>query len=274
MNKTRQKISALEKELGGLLSVGVEPCPEYLPSGFEPTLQGYRDFFKVLVEATRDNAAVYKMNLAFFEALGPDGWKLLFDVRAMLPEDRVIIADAKRGDIGTSSKKYADALYKELAVDSVTVNPLMGHDSCEPFLEYSDKLTFFLVLTSNDGALDFLQEDEFFVRVACHLVKWDAGRGATGFVVGATRGGFQAISMLRNAGPDTLFLVPGIGAQGGYMSDVVVEGKIENAEPDSGLLFHVTRGILPNVEDDVDPAEIIARKTADYLNTIHSHAEL
>jgi orotidine-5'-phosphate decarboxylase len=115
MTSARGKLREAEKRHGALLSVGLEPAPEYLPEGFPPTIAGYRQFLTAIVTATRDIAAAYKFNLAFFESLGPDGWQLLHDIRAILPDNALIVADAKRGDIGSTAKHYARAVYEHLA---------------------------------------------------------------------------------------------------------------------------------------------------------------
>jgi len=258
------KLLAAQQRTGSLLSLGLEPCPEYLPAGFRADIEGYYEFLRQLIGATKGLCAAYKFNLAFFEALGPDGWRLLFRVRELLPADTLIIADAKRGDIGSSAKRYADALYRELAADSATVNPLMGRDAVEPFFAYGDRLTFCLVLTSNPGAADFLLPGDLYRTIAAKLGEW-APAGQAGFVVGATRAG--QVADLRARAPHTPFLVPGIGAQGGDLQRVIAEGRTGHGIP--GLLLHVTRGILP--QGTGEPFEEgVRRLTLEWNNRVAS----
>ncbi len=263
MTSGRDKLREAEQRIGALLSVGLEPAPEYLPAGFEPTIAGYRAFLSIIVEATRDFAAAYKFNLAFFESLGPDGWHLLHEIRALLPDNALIIADAKRGDIGSTAKHYAKAVYENLAADSITLNPLMGRDSAEPFLAYSDKLAFFLVLTSNPGADDFLLRDNLYQRIAETITQWGSA-DQLGFVVGATRP--QYLAEIRALAPQNTFLVPGVGAQGGDAAAVINNGRISKSE--TGLLIHATRSLLPAKDDKGDPAAIIRRRTEQTLNLL------
>jgi len=260
MTTPREKLRAAEERHGALLSVGLEPAPEYLPDGFEPTMAGYRSFLSLIVAATEGLAAAYKFNLAFFESLGPEGSRLLHDIRAMLPDDALVIADAKRGDIGSTARHYALAIYDQLAADSVTLNPLMGRDSAEPFLAYPDKLTFFLVLTSNPGADDFLLRDGLYRRIAETVTQWGSPE-QVGFVVGATRPDF--LSEIRALAPKTMFLVPGVGAQGGDVDAVMRNGRISEAE--SGMLIHATRWLLPVKGEPGDPGSIIRQHAEDTL---------
>lgn len=255
-----------------LLSVGLEPCPEYLPEGgaFVPTIEGYERWLMAVAEASAPFAAAYKFNLAFFEALGPDGWALLKRVRDRLPKGVMVIADAKRGDIGSTAKRYAQATFEWLNADSVTLSPLMGRDSAEPFLAYAGKLCFFLCLTSNPGSADFLQRNGLATDIAKAVTSWGGDR-ACGLVVGATRGG--KIAEIRAAAPGAVFLIPGVGAQGGDAEVVCREG-IGNAGMDTSttppLLFHVTRGLFPDKGEAGVFHEIVARKSAAYRNMFAS----
>jgi len=262
-----EKLNAAIKRTGCVISAGIEPAPDYLPpSGFEPTPSGYLDFFRVFIEATRDLVAAYKFNLAFFESMGVDGARLLADTRAMVPDDVLLIADAKRGDIGSTAKHYAKALYEVLGADAATVNPLMGRDSAEPFLDYGDRLTYFLGLTSNPGAADFLQRDRLFERIAKAVQEWSGGSNA-GLVVGATRGATD-IGAVRAAAPTLPFLVPGVGAQGGDAAAVFSAGAaVSSARLEGGgVLIHSTRGLLVGPNDGssatgANAGEIIRQKT-------------
>ncbi len=252
MGTALEKLILAQRETQSLLSVGLEPCPEYLPCGFEPTLAGYRGAMQLMVDATRGLAAAYKLNLAFFESLGPDGADLLYDVRAMIPDSTLSIADGKRSDIGSSARRYAQALFDELAVDAATVNPLMGRDSVEAFLAHEQNLSFVLALTSNPGAEDFLTSGDLWKRIIERSLDWATAKNC-GFVVGATRSGM--IGDVRALAGNAPLLVPGVGAQGGSMTDSVRAAVVSPDQPRA--LIHATRGLLGVESDQGDPADII-----------------
>lgn len=260
------RLRAACERAGSLLSVGLEPSRAYLPADRPDDLATHERFLMEIVEATAGLAAAYKFNLAFFEAMGPDGFAMLHRVRKRLPADAYVIADAKRGDIGTTAERYAAALYETLGADSATVNPLMGRDSVEPFLAWGDRLTFILTLTSNSGADDFLMPQNLYLHIAERVTQW-ATRGNAGLVVGATRPAL--VGAVRAAAPHAPFLVPGIGAQGGEIESVVQTGALPGAWP--GLLFHVTRGILPGAGDS-DAAGAIRRKSTEWRERINTAA--
>lgn len=249
-----------------LLSVGLEPSRAYLPPDRPDDIVTHERFLMEIVEATAGLAAAYKFNLAFFEAMGPDGFAMLHRVRRRLPAHAYVIADAKRGDIGTTAERYAAALYDTLGADSATVNPLMGRDSLEPFLAFEDRLTFVLALTSNPGADDFLMPGELYLHIAQRVTQW-ATRGNAGLVVGATRP--QLVEAIRAAAPRVPFLVPGIGAQGGEIESVIQHGALPGDWP--GLLFHVTRGILPGAQE-TDAAGAMRRKATEWRDRINAAA--
>ncbi|GAB4544753.1 MAG: orotidine-5'-phosphate decarboxylase [Phycisphaerales bacterium] len=217
---------------GSLLSIGLEPAPDYLPERFADDPEG---FLRLVIEAGTGRCCAFKFNTAFFESMGPDGWALLHRVREAIPEEHLVIADAKRGDIGTTAKHYASSLYDVLGAHSATVNPLMGRDSAQPFLDHTDRLTFFLGLTSNPGADDFLTPHDLHLRIARAVEGWNTAHNC-GLVVGATRP--EGVRSMREAAPSVPLLVPGVGAQGGDLAGVLGET--------SDVLLHVTRGVLPD----------------------------
>ncbi|MEM9083397.1 MAG: orotidine-5'-phosphate decarboxylase, partial [Planctomycetota bacterium] len=188
MTSAFDRLRAAQRASGSLVSVGLEPAAKYMPPCFEATIAGYRAFLESIVEAAEGSCAAFKLNVAFFESLGTEGFELMHEVREMVPPTTLLIADAKRGDILTTAEHYARAIYEELGADSTTVNPLMGHDAVEPFLAYRDSLTFVLALTSNPSAKDFLLEHDLYLRIAEQVAAWN-GRDAvhSGLVVGATR---------------------------------------------------------------------------------------
>lgn len=270
MSALRTLIAA-QQRTGGLVSAGLEPHADHLPAGFAPTLRGHEDFLRLVIDATAGIVCAYKFNLAFFEALGVGGIDLLYRVRDRLPGDALVIADAKRGDIGSTARCYASALYDSLAADAATVNPLMGSDSAEPFLAYRDKLTFFLALTSNPGASDFILHNGLYLRLAEAVSSWNSGENC-GLVVGATRP--QLAAEVRRAAPGLPFLIPGVGAQGGDLEETARGARRANAGADgfSGLLFHVTRGLLPKPGERGDAGEIIRRRAAEWRDRTRAAA--
>lgn len=217
-----------------------------------------------IVAATADIAAAFKVNLAFFESLGAPGVALMHRVRKALPRDSYLIADAKRGDIGTSAVHYARALYEELEADAATVSPLMGRDSAEPFLAYDDRLTFFLVLTSNPGAADFLLREGLFQTIGREVASWNS-RGNVGMVVGATRA--AQLGQVRRLAAGCPFLIPGVGAQGGELEASAREGAVPGEWP--AVIFHVTRGVLPGPGEEGGLREIVRAKAADWRDRIN-----
>jgi orotidine-5'-phosphate decarboxylase len=252
-----------------LFSVGLEPCPEYLPASgeFAPTIEGYERWLMAVAEASAPFAAAYKFNLAFFEALGPEGWALLKRVRDRLPAGVMVIADAKRGDIGSTAKRYAQATFEWLNADSVTLSPLMGRDSAEPFLAYANKVCFFLCLTSNPGSKDFLQRNGLSLDIARAVSSWGSAQQC-GLVVGATQAG--RVAEIRAAAPGATFLIPGVGAQGGDAEAVAREGLSGFTGETPPLLFHVTRGLFPEKSDTGTFAEVVRRKSASYRDLFAS----
>lgn len=259
----RKLCQGIEKT-GSAISIGLEPCAAYLPQGFDDDIAGHERFLRTVIDATSDVAVAYKFNLAFFEAMGSGGWRLLERVRRVLPDDALVIADAKRGDIGSTAEHYARALYEGLGADSATVNPLMGHDACEPFLAYADCLTFFLVLTSNPGAADFLLPGGLYLSIARRISEWNT-RGNTGMVAGATKA--EQVAELRSVAGSMPFLIPGIGAQGGDLEATARAGG------GSLMLFHVTRGVLPGKGEQGDAAAMIRAKATQWQARIASAIE-
>jgi len=248
------RLAAVCTHRSSCLSIGLEPSPRYLPPGYEPTIKDYERFLSTLIEAGKDNVAAFKMNSAFFEALGTKGIDLMYRLREQLRGEYLII-DAKRGDIASSAQRYAHAMYEELGADATTVSPLMGRDSVDPFLEYTDRLTFVLCLTSNPGADDFLLPNDLFLHIAMQAAAWNTSHNA-GLVVGATRP--DDARRIRDAAPTLPMLIPGIGAQGGALVETAHATHMVGPFP--GTLFHVTRGVLPDKDTVGDAVEVIRRK--------------
>ncbi|GAB2779316.1 orotidine-5'-phosphate decarboxylase [Salinimicrobium soli] len=222
------------------LDVDLEKIPQHLLEEEDPIFA----FNKAIIDATHHLAVAYKPNLAFYEAYGINGLKALGKTIDYLNEKHpeiFTIADAKRGDIGNTSGMYAKAFFEDLNFDSVTVAPYMGRDSVEPFLEYKDKHTILLALTSNQGAFDFqtqkMDGEELYKKVLEVSKTWKNAQNLM-YVVGATKAEFLAD--IRKIIPENFLLVPGVGAQGGSLEEVCKYGMNGNV----GLLINSSRGVL------------------------------
>ncbi|NLJ44646.1 MAG: orotidine-5'-phosphate decarboxylase [Bacteroidales bacterium] len=218
----------------------IEKIPSFLLRAKDPVFE----FNKRIIDATAKYAVAYKPNLAFYECNGIKGWKSLELTLRYIKQtypDIMVIADAKRGDIGNTSKMYAKAFFENYDFDAVTVAPYMGEDSVAPFLSYQGKWVILLALTSNKGADDFQYHNEdgikLFERVLSLSKKW-GNQGNMMYVVGATRA--EMLKEIRQIVPDHFLLVPGIGAQGGSLLEVAKYGLNSNC----GLLVNSSRGII------------------------------
>lgn len=222
------------------LDVDIEKIPTHLLQEEDPLLA----FNKAIIDATHHLCVAYKPNLAFYEAHGIKGWQSLEKTIQYLNKQHpeiFTIADAKRGDIGNTSKMYAKAFFEDLGFDSITVAPYMGKDSVEPFLEFENKHTILLALTSNEGAFDFqtkfVDDQELYKQVIQTSKSWKNGHDLM-YVVGATKAEF--FKDIRNIIPDSFLLVPGVGAQGGNLQEVCLYGMNDTV----GLLINSSRGII------------------------------
>ena len=258
---TRSELFAQIQKKSSFLCVGLDPDLEKIPSHLRSEPDPIFSFCKAIIEETADFAVAYKPNIAFFEALGAKGWETLAKIAELMPKEVFTIADAKRGDIGNTSKLYAKAFFETMNFDSITVAPYMGQDSVTPFLEFENKWVILLALTSNIGSLDFqLIEDKsgkpLYQSVLEKSQEWGSPENLM-YVVGATRG--ELIGEARKAAREHFFLVPGVGAQGGSLSDVARFGMNSSC----GLLVNSSRGIIyASGEKDFAKA---ARKEAEKL---------
>tara|TARA_B100001758_G_scaffold143421_1_gene123519 strand:+ start:13319 stop:14137 length:819 start_codon:yes stop_codon:yes gene_type:complete len=240
MNKA-QLISQIKQKQSFLcigLDTDINKIPKHLLSLDDPVFE----FNKEIIDATKDLCVAYKPNIAFYESMGVSGWESLRKTLDYIPEDILVIADAKRGDIGNTSMMYAKTFFEQLDCDAVTVAPYMGSDSVIPFLEFSNRWVIVLALTSNEGGLDFQNiEDkngkQLFKNILETSKKWGTDENMM-YVVGATRA--KQFSEIRKIIPNHFILVPGIGAQGGNIKDVVKYGMNEEC----GLLLNSSRGII------------------------------
>ncbi|MBL3656691.1 orotidine-5'-phosphate decarboxylase [Fulvivirga sediminis] len=221
------------------LDTDLEKIPQFLLEYEDPIFE----FNKCIIDATKDFAVAYKPNIAFYEALGAKGWQSLEKTVEYIPKDIFTIADAKRGDIGNTSKLYAKAFFENMDFDSITVAPYMGEDSVSPFLDFPGKWVILLAHTSNQGSNDFQlmtnreHDTAFYEEVIRKSRQW-ATDDQLMFVVGATRA--DKIGQIREIAPDNFFLVPGVGAQGGSLEEVSKYGM----NKDCGLLVNSSRGII------------------------------
>ena len=246
-----QRLSDLRSQKQSVLCVGLDPDPDRIPPILleRHALPEACEFFcRKIIQATSDQSIAFKLNFAFFEALGDTGVSILRRVLQDIPDDVLTIADAKRGDIGNSASFYARSVFEDLGFDSVTVSPYMGKDSVTPFLTTPGTCTFVLARTSNPGGSDFQLLDvggePLYNKVARDAVSWSQDTpGTTGLVVGATD--IETLANLRIQLPDTPFLIPGVGSQGGSASDVM------NASGTGPVLVNSSRAVIyadPGVE--------------------------
>lgn len=249
---TRQELIEQIRRKESFLCVGLDTDLDKIPPHLLEDEDPIFAFNKAIIDATKHLAVAYKPNLAFYECHGAKGWESLQKTLDYIPSDCFTIADAKRGDIGNTSSYYAQTFFNTLGCDAVTVAPYMGEDSVKPFLAFDGKWVILLALTSNKGALDFqfIQDrsgEELYKHVLKKSCVWGTKENLM-FVVGATRA--EGIGEVRSLVPDHFFLVPGVGAQGGSLAEVVAFGW--NA--DCGLLVNSSRGIL-YASNGVDFAE-------------------
>jgi len=252
VSKIRQKKSVLCVGL----DTDIEKIPRHLITGSEDPVF---EFNKAIVDATKELAVAYKINTAFYEAQGINGWKSLERTLAYIPKDIFTIADAKRGDIGNTADQYAKTFFYTFPFDAVTVAPYMGRDSVSPFLGHEDKWAIVLGLTSNAGSQDFQMQpigDKRLYQVVLETVAGWGGADDTMFVIGATRG--EQLADIRKSLPNHFFLVPGVGAQGGDVNTVCKAAL----NSDAGLLINVSRNIIyaGNGADFAEQAHAEARK--------------
>ena len=233
-----------------LLCIGLDPDPDRLPEGVSTA-----DFNRAIIEATSDLVCAYKPNLAFYEQFGLDGLRALEATVAAVPAGIPVIVDAKRGDIGNTAQAYAKALFETWGFDAATVNPYLGGDSLEPFLDYGEKGVFILCRTSNPGSSDLQSllttaptpggaPMPLYQRVALMAIEWN-GRGNAGLVVGATQP--DELRWVREHCPSMLLLIPGVGAQGGDLAAAVRGGVDANGEL---AIINSSREILYAFRDD------------------------
>lgn len=222
------------------LDVDINLIPDHLIQQFDDPVF---EFNKQIIDHTKDLCVCYKLNIAFYESRGVEGWTSLARTLEYIPKDIFTIADAKRGDIGNTSRMYAQTFFERYHFDSVTVSPYMGVDSVLPFLENRDKWVILLALTSNKGSNDFQHHTDpdgvpLYLEVIRTSQTWE-GSDRIMYVVGATHPGHLA--EIRKSIPDQFLLIPGVGAQGGSVEEVM---KAAHVPGTCGLLINSSRGII------------------------------
>ena len=253
------------KEKQSYLCIGLDTDVTKIPKHLQQNKSGIIDFNKAIIDATKDYCVSYKINTAFYEALGSKGWEAMEETVNYIPYTHFKIADAKRGDIGNTSSQYAKAFFETLQFDAITVAPYMGEDSIRPFLEYENKWTIVLGLTSNKGANDFEMQRLIsngnnaglflYEKVIETVSKWGSAYNLM-FVTGATQA--SELENIRKIIPDNFLLVPGVGFQGGSLADVSKYGLTK----DCGLLVNASRAIIyaGNNESFAEEAANIAQQ--------------
>lgn len=262
MNPFIEKCIAAYEKNKSFVCVGLDPELEKLPPHLPKTMDGLTTFCQAIIEATHDSCIAYKPNISFFEAYGLEGLAALKNIMAAIPSHIPIILDAKRGDIGNTSKKQAAFIFDYFNADATTLHPYMGYDSVQPFLEYKDKFNFILCLTSNPSAQDFektgeLGTDPLYLGVAKTTQNWHQSHQNCGLVVGATHA--SELTQIRQTVPDLLFLIPGVGAQGG---DYHTTAKT-SLNSDSLTLINMSRSILYH-----DSSPNFAASANQYIQTV------
>lgn len=249
-----ERLQARMQMVDSILCIGIDPHPADLKDGSTGAL---RDFTLSLIEKTAHLAAAFKPNAAFYEAAGPEGWSVLKEAIAAVPDGIPVLLDAKRGDISSTADAYARSALQILNADAVTLNAYLGYDSLQPFVEMEGKGAFLLCKTSNPGAKE-LQDLELggadaglklYEKIALLAQTWHSRTGNIGLVVGATH--VQSLQRLRELVPDMWFLTPGLGAQGGDLQAAMQAGLRADGY---GLLVPVSRGIA-RADDPAAAAE-------------------
>jgi len=271
----KKRINALIEQKKSFLCVGLDPDVQKIPTLFLRMQDPITEFTKSIVNATSDVAIAYKPNFAFYEALGLKGLHALDALIHNLPKNVVTIADAKRADIGNTSRYYATAFFETWGFDAVTVPPYMGYDSIEPFFSYKEKLTLILCLTSNSGSKDFEErrlEDgkRLYEAVLEKALEWNQFENV-GLVVGANRA--EELKRLRAMAQGLCFLIPGVATQGGTIEEAVRYGVDANYQ---SALINIGRAVIyPDGEFSSvsDFEKAVAKRAEDYVSAMRQALE-
>jgi orotidine-5'-phosphate decarboxylase len=273
---TRNQLVEQIHQKQSYLCVGLDTDITKIPKHLQSHPNAIVEFNKAIIDATKDFCVSYKINTAFYEAVGVKGWQAMEETVNYIPSSHFKIADAKRGDIGNTSSQYAKAFFETMNFDAITVAPYMGEDSVRPFLEYKGKWAIVLGLTSNKGAKDFelkqllsengethLRAEFLYEKVLLTVAKWGNPNNLM-FVVGATQA--EEFVNIRSIIPEHFLLVPGVGAQGGSLKDISEKAMVTlpgtSGRGDIGLLVNASRAIIyaSEKEDFAEEARAIAEQ--------------
>ncbi|PWN05393.1 orotidine-5'-phosphate decarboxylase [Rhodohalobacter mucosus] len=268
------KLTRAVQSSGSVLCAGLDPDPDRIPKPLRDQIPDEGrlifEFCRRVIEAVKPHVCAFKPNLAFFEALGAPGWNALEQVIDSIPSNRVVIADAKRGDIGNTAGKYREAFFDRLGADAITLNPLMGMDTIQPFTHYPDKAVFVLTLTSNEGAADFFKQrieggSSLSQYIAGELSRYQVQSAAhLGMVLGATQ--TTNLQPLLKAHPNAHLLIPGVGTQGGSIPDL--EKVLENHK---GVpIINSSRSILYAGRDNEDWIRYVTDQAVQLKESLHT----
>lgn len=262
-----ERLNMLISNKSSLLCVGLDPVVEKIPSHLKYEKNPIMLFNREIVKATQNLVVAYKANLAFYECEGQNGLEALNDLKTLISKDTLLILDGKRGDVPHTAERYAHAYFEQLGADALTLFPYMGEDSISSFIQKPEKGAFILALTSNEGVQDFqylqVGVDPLFLLVGKKVESWNKNNNC-GLVVGAKD--IEGLKILRNALPDLPFLVPGVGAQGGDLKDVLKYGRNKAG---TGLLVNVGRDII-YTDDGKNFSQRIKEKAKSYVDDMSS----
>lgn len=263
--KAQEKIRyKLNKDLH--ICVGLDTDKNKIPKHLTADKNGVLEFNKAIIDETSEYAAAYKINFAFYEEAGAEGMEMLARTLDLIPDDILVIGDAKRGDIGNTSKMYARSLFEHFNLDASTLSPYMGKDSLSPFLEYTDKIHFILALTSNPGSHDFEKLEitsgkKLYQEVISKVNEWNVNKNC-GIVFGATN--LDELKENINNFGDLFILLPGVGAQGGDLKGII---KTFKQNSNNNYIVNVSRALL-YADDSKDFAKISKQILLNYNKVI------
>ena len=259
-----KELQKIQSDNNSMICLGLDLDPRRMPSDYSRTTKGMFEFAYRIIEATKDKVCAYKPIVAFYECLGADGLSLLRLIVDRIPDDIPVIMDGKRGDVGNTAARYAEAMFDELQADWVTLNPYLGYDSLRPFIERKDKGVFILCLTSNPGSRDFqmliVDGKPVYQIVAEKVSYWNKDHNC-GLVVGATVP--EQLREIRSLAGDMPLLIPGVGAQGGSLEKAAAFGTADFTKT---AVINVSRSVLYAGKDDDFAGR--ARSELEKLNNI------
>ncbi len=270
---THQQLFESIRSKRSFLCIGLDSDITKIPSHLLGSHDPVFEFNKQIIDATHDLCVAYKPNVAFYESRGFEGWLSLEKTMQHIPDGILKLADAKRGDIGNTSRMYARGFFEQMDFDAITLSPYMGSDSVLPYFQFKDKWVVLLALTSNEGAADFqylkTENGQLFEEVLRKAKDWGTIDN-TMFVVGATKA--KMLEKIRKIVPDHFLLVPGVGAQGGSLTEVAKYGLNDRC----GLLVNSSRGIIyaSNGEDFAEAAREAALDIQKQMEDILKKADL